>query len=161
MALPQGPGETVCGLGARQAQSSISTTLGHSERSDCDADKATKLFYSARNVHATQGGDPSGRGRWTDHEAVYAMSLSVAWVCHKSPMDVRVKFWVNPSSSFLIHARSLIESAWPETGIVSIWAGNILLPLPSENLCKGRVDLTSFRQTSPPKNTNRSRRESV
>jgi hypothetical protein len=35
--------ETVCGLGARQAQSSTSTTLGHFERSDRDADKATKI----------------------------------------------------------------------------------------------------------------------
>jgi hypothetical protein len=37
------PCETVCGLGARQAQSSTSTTLGHFERSDRDADKATKI----------------------------------------------------------------------------------------------------------------------
>jgi hypothetical protein len=36
------PCETVCGLDARQAQSSTSTTLGRFERSDRDADKATK-----------------------------------------------------------------------------------------------------------------------
>jgi hypothetical protein len=34
------PCETVGGLGARQNQSSISTTLGHFERSARDADKA-------------------------------------------------------------------------------------------------------------------------
>jgi hypothetical protein len=37
------PCETVYGLGARQAQSSTSTTLGHFEGSDRDADKTTKI----------------------------------------------------------------------------------------------------------------------
>jgi hypothetical protein len=39
------PCETVCALGARQGQSSISTALGHFEHSDRDADKATKVNF--------------------------------------------------------------------------------------------------------------------
>jgi hypothetical protein len=40
------PCETVCGLGARQTQSSTSTTLGRFERSDRDADKARIAYLT-------------------------------------------------------------------------------------------------------------------